>query len=409
MVMERTDVIISGGGMVGLTLALALGQGGLKVVVVDALPKAETLVPAFDGRVSALAYAAVRMMRALDVWPHLESHAQPIREILVSDGAIGRAASPFSLHFDAQEVGADSLGHIAENRHIRGALHAAIAAQKNITLIAPASVASLTVETGRVAARLSAGREFQAALAVAADGRESRLRDQMGIGVIGWSYPQTGIVATVHHAKPHQGVAYEHFLPSGPFAILPMTGDRSSLVWTEDKDKAPAMLALDDDAFNAEVAARFGAHLGDTEVVGGRWSYPLKFHLARDFVRPRFALAGDCAHGIHPIAGQGLNLGLKDAAALAETLLDAARLGRDIGTADVLKRYERWRRFDSFTLAASTDALNRLFSNDIAPLRQLRDLGLGIVDAIGPARRFFMRHAGGDIGKLPKLMKGEAA
>ena len=229
----------------------------------------------------------------------------------------------------------------------------------------------------------------------------------MGIGVIGWSYPQTGIVATVHHAKPHNGVAYEHFLPSGPFAILPMTGDRSSLVWTEAKDKAPAMLALDDRDFDAEVAARFGGHLGETEVVGARWSYPLNFHLARDYVRPRFALAGDCAHGIHPIAGQGLNLGLKDAAALAETLLDAARLGRDIGALDILKRYERWRRFDSFTLAASTDALNRLFSNDIAPLRHLRDLGLGIVDAIGPARRFFMRHAGGDIGKLPRLMKGE--
>ncbi|MBN9545131.1 MAG: UbiH/UbiF/VisC/COQ6 family ubiquinone biosynthesis hydroxylase [Alphaproteobacteria bacterium] len=409
MAMKQTDVIISGGGMVGLTLALALGQGGLKVVVVDAMPPAQTLMPAFDGRVSALAYAAVRMMRALEVWPHLAAEAQPIREILVSDGAVGRAASPFSLHFDAQEVGADSLGHIAENRHIRAALYAAMTAQKNITLIAPATIASLAVEAGHVAAKLSDGNEFQAALAVAADGRESRLRDQMGIGVVGWSYPQTGIVATVHHAEPHQGVAYEHFLPSGPFAILPMTGDRSSLVWTEAKDKAPAMLALDDDAFNAEVAARFGAHLGDTEVVGGRWSYPLKFHLARDFVRPRFALAGDCAHGIHPIAGQGLNLGLKDAAALAETLLDAARLGRDIGTADVLKRYERWRRFDSFTLAASTDALNRLFSNDIAPLRQLRDLGLGIVDAIGPARRFFMRHAGGDIGKLPKLMKGEAA
>ncbi len=407
MAMKQVDAIISGGGMVGLTLALALGQGGLKVVVVDALPPEQIMVPAFDGRVSALAYAAVRMMRALGVWPHLEDHAQPIREILVSDGAVGRTASPFSLHFDAQEVGADSLGHIAENRHIRGALYAAVASEKNITLIAPATVSSLTVEPAHVVARLSDGSEFQAALAIAADGRESRLRAQMGIGVIAWSYPQTGIVATVHHAQPHQGVAYEHFLPSGPFAILPMTGDRSSLVWTEAKDKTPAMLALDDDAFNAEVAARFGAHLGATQVVGGRWSYPLNFHLARDFVRPRFALAGDCAHGIHPIAGQGLNLGLKDAAALAETLLDAARLGRDIGTADVLKRYERWRRFNSFTLAASTDALNRLFSNDIAPLRQLRDLGLGIVDAIGPARRFFMRHAGGDIGKLPRLMKGE--
>ncbi|MES2254344.1 MAG: UbiH/UbiF/VisC/COQ6 family ubiquinone biosynthesis hydroxylase [Pseudomonadota bacterium] len=407
--MKQTDVIVSGGGMVGLPLALALGQGGLKVVVVDALPPDRTVAPEFDGRVSALAFAAVRMMRALNIWPHLESYAQPIREILVSDGAVGRTASPFSLHFDAQEVGADSLGHIAENRFIRAALHAALAAEKNVTLVAPASVSSLTVSPAHVVARLSNGEEFQAALAVAADGRESRLRAQMGIGVIGWSYPQTGIVATVHHDRPHQGVAYEHFLPSGPFAILPMTGDRSSLVWTEAKDKAPAMLALDDDAFNAEVAARFGAHLGATQVVGGRWSYPLNFHLARDFVRPRFALAGDCAHGIHPIAGQGLNLGLKDAAALAETVLDAARLGRDIGAADVLKRYERWRRFDSFTLAASTDALNRLFSNDIAPLRHLRDLGLGVVDAIGPARRFFMRHAGGDIGKLPRLMKGEAA
>jgi 2-octaprenyl-6-methoxyphenol hydroxylase len=407
--MKQSDVIVSGGGMVGLTLALALGQGGLKTVVVDTLPPEKTVAPEFDGRVSALAYAAVRMMRALNVWPHLESQAQPIREILVSDGAMGRTASPFSLHFDAEEVGADSLGHIAENRHIRAALFAAIAAEKNVTLIAPASVSDVTVEPARVVARLSNGEELQAALAIAADGRESRLRAQMGIGVIGWSYPQTGIVATVHHAKPHNGVAYEHFLPSGPFAILPMTGDRSSLVWTEAKDKAPAMLALDEEEFDTEVAARFGSHLGETKVVGARWSYPLAFHLARDYVRPRFALAGDCAHGIHPIAGQGLNLGLKDAAALAETVLDAARLGRDIGAADVLKRYERWRRFDSFALAASTDGLNRLFSNDIAPLRQLRDLGLGIVDAISPARRFFMRHAGGDIGKLPRLMRGEAA
>jgi 2-octaprenyl-6-methoxyphenol hydroxylase len=405
--MKQTDVIISGGGMVGLTLALALAQGGLKITVVDAVVPEKTVAAEFDGRVSALAYAAIRMMRALKVWAHLEPHAQPIREILVSDGAIGRTASPFSLHFDAEEVGADSLGHIAENRHIRAALYAAVAAEPGITLIAPATVSALTVEPACIVAKLSNGDDLQAALAIAADGRESQLRGQMGIGVIGWSYPQTGIVATVHHARPHNGVAYEHFLPSGPFAILPMTGDRSSLVWTEARDKTSAMLALDDEGFDAEVAKRFGAHLGQTKVLGGRWSYPLNFHLARDYVRPRFALAGDCAHGIHPIAGQGLNLGLKDAAALAETVLEAARIGRDIGALDVLKRYERWRRFDSFTLAASTDALNRLFSNDIAPLRQLRDLGLGIVDAIGPARRFFMRHAGGDIGKLPKLMKGE--
>jgi 2-octaprenyl-6-methoxyphenol hydroxylase len=213
----------------------------------------------------------------------------------------------------------------------------------------------------------------------------------------------------VEHERPHNGVAYEHFLPAGPFAILPLPGNRSSLVWTETKARAPGLLALGEAGFNTELARRFGAHLGKVKAGEPRWSYPLSFHIARDFVAPRFALAGDAAHGIHPIAGQGLNLGIKDAAALAEVLLDAARLGRDIGALDVLRRYERWRRFDSFALAASTDALNRLFSNDLAPIRALRDIGLGIVDSIGPARRFFMRHAGGDIGKLPRLMKGEAA
>ena len=405
--MQKADIIVCGGGMVGLTLGLAAAQGGLAVTVVDALAPEKVLAAGFDGRVSALAYASVRMLTALGVWPHLQPHAQPIHEILVTDGKAGEPASPFSLHFDAAEIGADTLGHIAENRHIRAALFAAM--PPNLTLIAPAGVTRLEKDAGGVIAHLSNGTRIKAALAVAADGRDSKLRAAEGIGVVGWSYPQTGIVATVAHERPHNGLAYEHFLPSGPFAILPLTENRSSLVWTERNDKAPAMMALDENNFNAEVARRFGPHLGNTKVVGGRWSYPLSFHLARDFVRPRFALAGDCAHGIHPIAGQGLNLGLKDAAALAETLLDAARLGRDIGALDTLKRYERWRRFDSMALAVSTDALNRLFSNDIAPLRHLRDLGLGLVDAIGPARRFFMRHAGGDIGKLPKLLRGEAA
>ena len=402
-------MVISGGGMVGLTLGLALAQGGLRIAIVDLVPASTILAPQFDGRVSALAYASVRMLTALGVWEALAPHAQPIREILVTDGQAGKPASPFSLHFDAQEVGAQSLGHIAENRHTRAALYQAVERQPNLELIAPASVKSLTTASGGAIARLQDGSEIAAPLVIAADGRESRLRSQMGINVVGWSYSQTGIVATVEHEKPHNGVAYEHFLPAGPFAILPMTGNRSSLVWTEGTHKAPALLALDDDGFNAELSRRFGSHLGKTKAAGPRWSYPLSFHLSREFVRPRFALAGDCAHGIHPIAGQGLNLGLKDAAALAEVLLDAARLGRDIGALDTLKRYERWRRFDSFALGASMDGLNRLFSNDIAPLRQLRDLGLGIVDTIGPARRFFMRHAGGDIGKLPRLMKGEAA
>ncbi len=405
--MKQADLVVCGGGMVGLTLGLAVAQGGLKVVVVDSLALPAKLEAKFDGRVSALAYASVRMLTALGIWAHLENQAQPIREILVTDGKPDAQASPFSLHFDSQEVGTSALGHIAENRHIRAAQHQV--SLPNLELIAPASVTRLTIHPGFALVELNDGQQIKAQLAVAADGRDSALRAAQGIGVVGWSYPQTGIVATVAHEKPHNGVAYEHFLPSGPFAILPMTQNRSSLVWTEAKAKAPAMLALDEDGFNAEVARRFGGHLGATKVVGGRWSYPLSFHLARDYVRPRFALAGDCAHGIHPIAGQGLNLGLKDAAALAETLLDAARLGLDIGSLATLKRYERWRRFDSFTLAASTDALNRLFSNDIAPLRHLRDLGLGLVDAIGPARRFFMRHAGGDIGKLPRLMRGEMA
>ena len=407
--MKHVDVVISGGGMVGLPLGLALAQGGFKTLVADAAAPARMLEPQFDGRVSALAYASVRMLTALGVWEGLAAHAQPIHEILVSDGAIGRPASPFSLHFDAEEIGAHALGYIAENRHIRAALYDVVARTPNLELAAPAVVKSLAVEQGGATVTLADGEEIKCALVIAADGRESRLRNESGIGVIGWFYPQTGIVATVEHEKPHNGVAYEHFLPSGPFAILPMTGNRSSLVWTEAKTKAPGLLALDEAGFNDELARRFGSHLGRARAAGPRWSYPLSFHLAREFVRPRFALAGDCAHGIHPIAGQGLNLGLKDAAALAEVLLDAARLGRDIGALDTLKRYERWRRFDSFTLAASTDALNRLFSNDIAPLRHLRDLGLGIVDAIGPARRFFMRHAGGDVGKLPRLMKGEAA
>jgi 2-octaprenyl-6-methoxyphenol hydroxylase len=419
--MDRScDVIIGGGGMVGLTLGLALAQGGLRVVVADPLPRATVTGAAFDGRVSALAYAAVRMYRALGVWTQLAPNAQAIEDILVTDAAPGRAPSPFSLHFDGAEAGTP-LGHIAENRHIRESLFAAVDATANLTLIAPASLADLVAGPRDVIARLSNGETVTARLAVAADGRDSAMRERMRIGVVGWDYPQTGIVATVAHEKPHRGVAYEHFLPAGPFAILPMTPassgeaigqkhfNRSSLVWTERAALAPHMMQLDESAFNAEIAKRFGDHLGRTEVAGPRWSYPLKFHLARDYVRPRFALAGDSAHGIHPIAGQGLNLGLKDAAALAETVLDAARLGMDFGALDVLKRYERWRRFDSFTLGVATDALTRLFSNDLAPVRAIRDLGMGIVDRIGPARRFFMRHAGGDVGKLPRLMRGEAA
>jgi len=404
---HEADVIVGGGGMVGLTLSLALAGGGLKVIVADPLPAEAALDARFDGRVSALSYSSVRMMQALGLWDDLAPDAQPINDILVTDAALGGKPSPFSLHFDSSEIG-QPMGHIAENRHIRRALFAGAAREPNVTS-AVAAMTNLENVPGGILAMLSNGDTVEARLAVAADGRESPMRERMGIGTIQWSYPQWGIVATVEHEHPHNGTAYEHFLPSGPFAILPMTGNRSSLVWTEREEIAPAMMKLSDAEFDAEIAQRFGSHLGATKAAGPRWSYPLKFHLSRAYVKPRFALAGDAAHGIHPIAGQGLNLGFKDAAALAETVLDTARVGLDIGGIDALKRYERWRRFDSFTLAASTDALNRLFSNDIAPLRLARDFGIGVVDSIGPLRRFFMRHAGGDIGKLPRLMKGEAA
>lgn len=400
---KMLDVIVGGGGMVGLTLGIALAKGGLAVAVVDPVTSADALGTAFDGRVSALSFASVRMFKALGIWEHMAPQAQPIDDILVTDAKLGDAPSPFSLHFDHRELGSP-LGVIAENRHIRAALFATADGVSGLQFIAPAALTAVAVDANGADARLADGTNLRARLAVAADGRDSPIRTSMGIGVVSWSYPQSGIVATVHHERPHNGVAYEHFLPSGPFAILPLTGNRASLVWTERADLAPAMMKLPKEEFDAEIARRFGDHLGKTLSEELRWSYPLRFHLARSYVKPRFALAGDAAHGIYPIAGQGLNLGLKDAAALTDVVLDAAALGLDIGSVDVLARYERWRRFNSMTMAVAMDGLNRLFSNDIAPLRVLRDMGMGIVDRIGPMRRFFMRHAGGDVGRLPRLM-----
>ena len=404
----RTDIVIAGGGMVGLTLALALARGGLDVVVADPLTAEQMADERFDGRVAALAFSSVRMLRVLGLWKRLEADAQPIRDILVNESVPGRGPMPFSLHFDHREIG-EPLGHIVENRHIRQALTAEIATEKRIRFLPGYSAAELSISDRLATLALSDGNAFAAPLAIAAEGRDSGLREAQGIGVVGWDYGQTGIVTTVVHERPHQGVAYEQFLSTGPFAILPMTGNRSSLVWTEKVSEAQRLIALSEREFTVELIRRFGTHLGEVAPVGPRWSYPLKLHLARAYVKDRFALAGDAAHTIHPLAGQGLNLGLKDVAALSETVLDAARLGLDYGRIDVLTRYERWRRFDSFALAVVTDSLNRLFSNDFLPLRLARDVGLGMVDRIPPLRRFFMRHAGGDLGSLPRLLKGEAA
>ncbi len=404
----RTDIVIAGGGMVGLTLALVLAHGGLKVTLADPLRPEQMSDQSFDGRVSALSFASVRMLRVLGLWQRLLPDAQPIFDIVVSDGALGRKPSPFSLHFDHHEIG-ETLGYIVENRHIRQALLAAVAERRQIAFLPGVAAGELVIDDAFATVTLSNGKKFASPLVVAAEGKESPLREAQGIKTVGWDYPQTGIVTTVAHERPHNGVAYEHFLPNGPFAILPMTGNRSSLVWTEKTAEARRLVGLDETDFTAALALRFGEHLGDVQPTGPRWTYPLRLHLARTYAKDRFALIGDAAHTIHPIAGQGLNLGLKDAAALAETVLDAARLGLDFGRLDVLARYERWRRFDSFVLAAATDGLNRLMSNDLLPLRLVRDLGMGVVDGIPPLRRFFMRHAGGDVGTLPRLLKGEAA
>ena len=408
------DVVIAGGGLVGLTAALALASGAagtpFKVIVVDALDPAKVVGAAYDGRNSSIAYASWRMFEALGIATRLEEREQPINDILVTDGKVREGASPMFLHFAAAEIadetGAAPLGHFVENRHLREALQGAVEACDAIEMIAPMSVSGVSYEPGRVAVTLADGRVLTASLCVAADGRGSPVREAADIKTIGWSYDQMGIVTTMVHDKPHEGVAQEYFLPGGPFAVLPMTGNRSSLVWTEKTETAKAIMALDDAGFAAEAQDRFGTYLGHCAPEGPRWSYPLSLQLSRDYVRPRLALVGDAAHGIHPLAGQGYNLGMRDVAALADVLIEARKVGLDIGALTVLDRYQRWRRFDSTALAVMTDGLNRLFSNDIGPLRLARDLGLGLVNRFGPARRLFMRQAAGAVGELPSLMQG---
>ncbi len=414
----QTEALIIGGGLTGLTLGLALARGGVECVVVDALDPAAVTDAGFDGRVSAIAFASCRMFRALNMWDDLAPHAQPINDIVVSDSRGPRAAdkgaaAPFFLHFDHREIGDEPLGHLIENRYTRIAQQKALEREPLVTLIAPDGVTGVDYDDQGATATLKSGRKVRGRVAFACDGRGSPTREAAGIKLVKWKYSQVGIVTTVEHERPHEGIAQEYFLPNGPFAILPMVGNRSSLVWTERADLAPEFVALDDEAFAQEIADRFGPYLGKTQPVGPRWSYPLGFQMARHYTAPRLALVGDAAHGVHPIAGQGLNLGLRDVAALAEVVVDTARLGLDIGAADVLSRYEKWRRFDNTALALGMDALVHLFSNDIGPLRVARDLGLGIVNELPPLRRLFMRHAGGTVAlggeeKLPRLLRGEA-
>lgn len=399
------DVLIIGGGLAGGTLACALAQGGLTVIAVDREAPTDQIAPTYDGRASAIAHSSVSVLKALGLWDHLADGACPMDDIRVSDGA-----SLFFLHYDHRDIGDAPFGHMIENRALRAALGKVMGGQERLTLLAPAEVTALDRAPGGVTATLADGTEVRARLVVGADGRGSRTRDGAGIKLMKWSYGQVGIVCTVAHDRPHLNVAQEHFLPAGPFAILPLVGDgdhphRSSLVWTEREDLAPAMLALDDDDFLGELERRFGDFLGALDVVGPRFGYPLTLQQAERSIDTRLALVADADHGMHPIAGQGLNMGIRDVAALTEVLTDAHRLGLDIGDVAVLERYQQWRRFDNTVMLALTDALNKLFSNDIAPVRVARDLGLAAVNAIGPLKKVFMRHAMGDVGDLPRLMK----
>lgn len=414
MTQYDADVIVAGAGMAGATFALAAEHAGLSVVLVDPLPFEAQLAAGFDGRASAIAYSSFRQWRVLGVGARLEPHAQRIERILVTDapapGAAASAPHPGFLQFDSAEIAdrsdGEPLGYMVENRRIRSAL-AEVVAEREIEVLAPAAVSAVDVDQRCATVRLADGRALTAPLVVGAEGRTSPVRDAAGVGTIGWTYRQSGVVATVRMAEPHEGVAHEYFLPGGPFAILPLTENRASLVWTEPTRRAEALRTASDPAFEAHLRRRFGDFLGEVTLEGSRFVYPLALSLAERMTAPRAALLGDSAHGVHPIAGQGLNLGLKDAAALAEVLSDAARVGEDLGAELVLERYARWRRVDNVGLAVATDLFNRLFSNDHAPLRAVRGLGLAAVNRIGPARRFFMQEAGGAVGDLPRLLRGE--
>lgn len=407
---ELFDVVIVGGGLAGLTQGIALASHGMSVAIIDREDPARVLRAGFDGRVSAIALASQRMLEAIGLWRHVRE-AQPMWDIRVSDGD-----SLLFLHYDHRDLGDAPFGYMVENRIMRQAQQDALAELPGAQLIAPMTVAKvdrgLPGSGAPAQLTLADGRQLRARLVIGADGRQSAMREQAGIRTTTWSYDQTGIVCTVAHELPHEGAAQERFLPAGPFAILPMTDDengvhRSSLVWTEPTERAGTIMGLDDADFQAEMRRRFGDGYGEAHVVGPRWSYPLTFLHAERYTDHRLALIGDAAHGIHPIAGQGLNLGLRDIAALTEALVEARRLGLDPGQADVLERYARWRRTDTLVLSAVTDGLTRLFSNDIAPLRIARDLGLGVVERLPPLKKLFMRHAMGDLGTLPRLLRGE--
>ncbi|PLP56902.1 2-octaprenyl-6-methoxyphenyl hydroxylase [Mesorhizobium loti] len=407
----RLDVLVAGAGYVGLATAVSLKQArpSLRIAVVDAAPAG---VWQKDGRASAIAAAACRMLDQLGIWAEIAPQAQAITQMIITDSRTADPVRPIFLTFDGEVAPGEPFAHMVANRDLNGALRHQ-AERLGIDLIEGVAVQSFDTSTTGLTVHLADGATLSARLLVAADGVNSRLRDMAGIKTVRWEYGQSGIVCTVAHERPHNGRAEEHFLPAGPFATLPLKPDkdgtnRSSIVWVERTEDANKLVEGDDLVFEVELEQRFGLKLGEIRAMDKPRAWPLGLTLARAFVAPRLALAGDAAHGIHPIAGQGLNLGFKDVAALAEVIVEADRLGQDIGALDVLGRYQQWRRFDTMQMGVTTDVLNRLFSNDIAPLRAVRDIGLGLVERMPRLKDFFIRQASGLANGTPRLLKGEA-
>jgi len=402
---ERTDLAIGGAGFAGLALAIALRQGLGESFAVTVADPALAATPSKDPRASAIAAAARRLFETIGIWDAVAGEAQPMLDMVITDSKLDDAVRPTFLSFGGEVEEGEPFAHMVENRHLIDAL-VAKAKELGVDLRAD-SVSGFENTPNAIDMRLGS-ETISARLLVGADGAKSKIREQAGIATHGWNYDQSAIVCTVAHERDHHGRAEEHFLPAGPFAILPLRGKRSSIVWTETAREAERIVALPDTEFHDELEKRFGLHLGDIEVSGPRRAFPLGLFTARSFIAERLALIGDAAHIIHPIAGQGLNMGLRDVAALAEALADAARLGLDIGAADVLERYQRWRRFDTMTMGVATDGLNRLFSNSSDVLRLARDLGLGVVERLPALKHMFIREAAGFTGDVPKLLRGEA-